>query len=183
MKNGIAGAGLNSAIYSKSRSAEGHVHNASRTFGKSADQSGNNWATEDRLTPFVAISGNGDYGSDANDEAKIFGSDDTPFITGQLYFDPGEIIVTNVSNDNVFVIRMAWGTGTLTEAIAAGQYSTKPAKFDSVNPQLTANTTVKIGTPKLPVNTKVWVQVKNNTDNASINFLVDSHGYPPPAVI
>jgi len=156
---------------------EGHFHHKSRTFGISADQSGDNWATEDRLVPFVAISGNGDYGSDPDDEAKIFGTDDTPFISGQTTFDPGEIIVTNVSNDNVFIIRMIWGTGTMAAAISAGQYSTKPAKFDSTNPQLTANTVVNLSTPRLAVGTKVWVQTLNGTDNATINFLVDAHGY------
>lgn len=157
--------------------AEHHFHNRDRTYGISADQSGDNWATEDRLTPFVATSGNGDYGSDPNDEAKVFGAGDTPIIAGQTLFDPGEIIVSNVSNDNMFIVRVVWGTGTMAAAILAGQYSTKPAKFDSLNPQLTANTTVKIKTPKLAAGTKVWVQIKNNTDNSTLNFFVDAHGY------
>lgn len=156
---------------------EHHIHNRSRTFGKSADQSGDNWATEDRLMPFIATSGNNDYGADPGDEAKVFGSADTPFIAGQTYFDPGEIIVTNVSNDNVYIIRMIWGTGTMASAISAGQYSTKPAKFDSTNPQLTANTVVRINTPRIAAGTKVWVQILNGTDNATLNFLIDAHGY------
>lgn len=157
--------------------AEHHLHHKSKTYGKSADQSGNNWATENVFTPYVAISGAGDFGSDSNDEAKVFGSEDTPVWPGQEFFDPGEIIVTNVSNDNLFLIRIAWGIGTLSEAIAAGQYSTKPAKFDSTNPQVTANTSVILSTEKLAVGTKVWVQIKNGTNNATINFFVDAHGY------
>lgn len=168
---------LSSKILQETYFIEHHVHGRSRTFGKSADQSGTNWATEDTFNPFVATSGNGDYGSDLNDEAKVFGTTDTPFISGQEYFDPGEIIVSNVSNDNMYIIRIIWGSGTMADAIAAGQYSTKPAKFDSVSPQLTANVSVRINTPKLAVGTKVWVQISNGTDNATLNFFVDAHGY------
>ncbi len=156
---------------------EHHLHAKSRVFGISADQSGNNWATEDRLAAFIAISGNGDFGSDPNDEAKVFGTADTPFITGQTYFDTGAITVTNVSNDNVYIIRIVWGTGTMADAVLAGQYSEKAFKFDSTNPQLTSNEQIDIGMPPIPVGTKVWVQVKNGTDNATLNFLVDVHGY------
>ena len=123
------------------------------------------------------MSGNGAYGSDPNDEAKVFGTDDTPFIAGQTHFDPGFLTVSNVSNDNMYIIRIVWGTGTMAAAIAAGQYSTKAFKFDSTNPQLTSNELIHIGTPVLPNGTKVWVQIKNNTDNATINFFIDAHGY------
>lgn len=169
---------LNNQVLAETEIIEHHFHRRNRSFGKSADQSGNNWATEDRLTPFTAISGNGVYGADANDEAKVFGSSDTPFITGHTYFDPGYLLVTDVSDDDVYIIRMIWGTGTMADAITAGQYSTIPFKFDSVNLNLsTADTLIPIGNQRLAVGTKVWIQIKSSTDNATLSFYMDAHGY------
>jgi hypothetical protein len=173
----IAAISINSQIAANESSyIEDHIHRKSRVFGKSADQSGNNWATEDRLTPFRAISGNGDYGADANDEAKVFGSSDIP-ISGQTKFDPGEITVVGVNSDTEYIIRMVWGIGTMADAITAGQYSSKVVKFDSINPNVTSNVIIKIGTPRLAAGTKVWLQCKNATNNAYVDFYLDAHGY------
>ena len=168
---------FDSKILQEVETIEQHFHAKSRVFGISSDQSGNNWATENRLTPFTVISGNGDFGTDENDEAKVFGTDDTPFIPGQTHFDPGTLTVSNVSNDNMYIIRIIWGTGTMADAISAGQYSARIFKFDTTNPQLTANELIIIGTPALRVGIKIWVQVKNTTDNATLNFFIDAHGY------
>jgi hypothetical protein len=164
-------------INNTTQTIERHFHHKNRTFGKSADQSGNNWATEDSLTPFRATSGNGVYGADANDEAKVFGSSDTPFISGHLFFDPGLIQVMAASVDTVYIIRLIWGLGTMADAIAAGQYSSIPARFDSVNPQLTAFLQIPVGCARLSVGTKVWIQIKNVTNNATMDFYHCAHGY------
>jgi len=165
-------------VYTDVKHIEGHIHRQSRTYGKSADQSGTNWATEDRLTTFQAISGNGVYGADANDEAKIFGTTDTPVITGQVKFDLAEAMIVSVSESTTYILRFVWGTGTMAAAITAGQYSTVTVLFDSANPQLSAGIPIAIGVKDLDVGTKVWCQAKNATDNATIDFYITGvHGY------
>jgi len=155
-----------------------HLHGNSRVYGKSADQSGNDWALEFGLTAFRAISGNGNFGSDANDEAKVFGTDDTPFIAGQTLYDPGAITVTGVSSDFVYHLRFVYGTGTMADAIAAGQYSGLTVKFDSANPQQSAGIPLPLKIRKLPVGTKLWCQAKHSVDNAYIDFYMNEcHGY------
>lgn len=157
---------------------EHHLHRRNRSYGKSADQSGSDWALEDSLTAFRAISGNAAYGSDANDEAKIFGTSDTPLISGQTYFDIGGLLIVGVSNDDPFILRIVWDTTDMATGIAAGQYSTIMVKFDTTNPQLSAGIPLATNSPKIAVGNKVWIQTKNATNNATIDFfLTESHGY------
>jgi len=153
-----------------------HCHGRARWFGISADQSGNDWAA-DTLNPFTAISGAADYGSDANDEAKCLGTDDTPIITGQAYFDFHQILVVSVTEDTEYKLRIVYGTGTMAAAIAVGQYTETMVKFDSTNPQLSAGVPVDIMMPRLATDTKVWLQCKNDTNNADIDFFIGVHGY------
>lgn len=168
---------LDSEILEETRFVEHHLHNRSRAYGKSGDQSGDDWAVENGLTSFQCISGNGDFGSDANDEAKIFGPDDTPFISGQTLFDPGNVLIVGVSSGTPYVLRMVWSDTDILTGIAAGDYTSEHILFDSANPQLSAGVPIRFDCPKLPVGTKVWMQCKNATDNATLDFLIDSHGY------
>ena len=151
-----------------------HHHAEARCLGKSGDQSGNNWGTEDSLTLFRAISGSAAYGADANDEAKVLGSDDTPVVTGKVKFDLHKILVVATSATTAYIVRLVWGTGTMAAAITAGQYST----FEYMKESAAGR-----GAP-LPVQfgqresgTKVWVQVKSGTNNATFDFLVELHEY------
>jgi hypothetical protein len=176
-RNGTSLVSLLKATHYEAEIIDSHEHRRSRVFGKSIDQSGTNWCTEDRLVPFRAISGANAYGSDADDEAKIFGATDTPFITGHLFFDPGMIQVVAASNDLTYILRLVWGTGTMAAAIAAGQYSAITSRFDSISPQATAFGQLIIGTNRIPVGQKVWLQVKNETDDAWIDFYISAHGY------
>lgn len=166
-----------SAILTKAEYVDHHIHRKERWFGQSADQSGNDWALEDSLTSFQAISGNGVYGSDANDEAKVFGTEDTPILPGQTLYDCHKILIVGVSNDNEFILRFVWGTGTMADAITAGQYTTKMIKFDSINPQLTAGEPIEVSIPKNAIGNKLWCQCKNGTDNATVDFYIGAHGY------
>ena len=73
---------------------EVHLHSSEIWMGISADQSGNDWCLPESLTPFQAISGNAAFGSDANDEAKVMGTVDTPHIVGSTRFDVHRLVVT-----------------------------------------------------------------------------------------
>ncbi|KKN24531.1 hypothetical protein LCGC14_0893930 [marine sediment metagenome] len=154
-----------------------HFHNRERWFGISADQSGNDWAA-DTLNSFIAISGAGVYGADASDEAKVFGTDDTPIFTGNVEYDIRRILVADVSVNTVWKVRFVWGTGTMANAITAGQTTEEMFLFDATNPQLSAGVPVDVRIPRVAVGTKLWMQARNATDNATIDFFVGAHGYP-----
>lgn len=169
---------LNSAnILANSYGILYHLHNRERWFGKSADQSGNDWALEASLTPFRAISGNADFGSDLNDEALVLGTEDTPIITSQTHFDLHRLLIVGVSVDTPYILRIVYGTGTMADAITAGQYSDVMVKFDSVNPTVSAGTPVDLVFPRNLNGNKIWIQTKNATNNATIDFFVGVHGY------
>jgi len=154
-----------------------HFHTLERWYGISADQSGNDWAA-DTLNPFQAISGNGDYGSDANDEAKVLGTDDTPFITGEITYDLHRILIVDVSEDTEYKLRVVYDDTDMATGIAAGRYTEVMVNFDSTNPQQSAGVPVDLLMPKLTAGLyKVWIQCKNATDNATIDFYVGGHGY------
>lgn len=155
---------------------DNHFHTLARWFGKSADQSGNNWATEGSLTPFQAISGNGAFGSDPNDEAKVIGSLDTPVRTGCVTFDPHQIAIVDASSTSVYVVRFVVGISDMATALAAGQYSDTYVMRESVTGRALSRDKRIIA---CPVGTKVWVQVKNATDNATLDFFLGIHEYPP----
>ena len=149
-----------------------HFHNRERWFGKSADQSGNNWGTQASLTPFRAISGNGDFGSDANDEAKVLGTDDTPAIAGSVEFDIRRLEVESASNANPFIVRVIWGTGTMAAAESAGQYSdvmVMDARKGSPISCIVKRRTCGAD--------QIWVRIKNGTDNATLDFFNGAHEY------
>jgi len=166
-----------SAVYQEVYEIDNHLHNMEIWFGKSADQSGNDWALEVSMTSFQAISGNADYGADANDEAKVLGTLDTPARSGKKYFDLHRIFVNAVSADTIYYLRIVYGTGTMAAAISALQYSVIIVKFDSANPTEGAGLPSDITMPRLSAGTKVWIQTKNATNNATIDFLVGIHEY------
>lgn len=161
------------AIYDETEIVERHLHNRERWFGKSGDQSGNDWAVEAGLTPFRAISGDGVFGADANDEAKVLGTDDTPAIAGMTKFDPHRLMVTAASNANDWVLRFIYGTGTMAEAESAGQYTdvmVQEAKKGSPVDIMKIRCTCGLF--------KLWVRAKNATNNATIDFFIGIHEYP-----
>lgn len=152
---------------------EGHFHTRARWFGKKAVQTATDWA-DDTLTPFQAISGNGAYGSDANDEAQVFGTADT-VIAGQTKFDMSRILVVASSVTSIYKLRLVYGTGTMADAIAAGQYTETMAVVASASSRIAAE---DIRMPRLTIGTdKVWLQCWNATNNATIDFFVGIHGY------
>jgi hypothetical protein len=155
-----------------------HFHTRERWRGIIAVQTATDWA-DDVLTPFVAISGNNDYGADADDEAQVLGTDDTPVIAGMTMFDMHRFLVVDVDHDTPYKLRVVWGTGTMAAGIAAGQTSEVMIMFDAANPTESAGIPVDLKMPRLRCGIdKVWVQAWNATDDSEISFLVGLHEYP-----
>jgi hypothetical protein len=152
---------------------EGHVHNRERWFGKLASQTATDWA-DNTLTPYRAISGNGAYGSDANDEALVWGTADA-LITLQTKFDLHKILVLAASATTVYKLRIVYGSGTMADAVTAGQYSTIMVMMTGT-PVRIAQEEIKM--PRLTIGTdQIWIQAWNATNNATIDFFVGAHGY------
>ncbi len=153
-------------------SVDDHNHNPGRSFGKSADQSGDNWMTEASFTLFRAISGNGVYGAtDDADTTKVIGSDDTPLYTGAGY-DMREVLVVAVSEGTLYYIRFIWHTDNAALGIAANQFTELATLFDTTNPNLAAGISIETFMPDLEAGVKVWAQCANATDNATLDFIV-----------
>jgi hypothetical protein len=170
-------AGTEHSLAYRIHEIESHFHNRERWFGISADQSGNDWAL-DTLNPYVAISGANAYGADANDEAKVFGTDDTPAISGMTKFDIHRILIIDVDHDTVYKLRVVYGSDTMANNITAGQYSEVMVQFDSANPQQSAGVPVEVIMERSTCGTdKVWVQAWNANNNSEIDFLVGTHEY------
>ena len=177
--NGLLGVS-NSLAY-RVHEIERHLHSGGECYGKSADQSGTDWAksVSDSGMPtlFRAISGNGVFGADANDEAKIIGTSDVSDYASKVKFDLHRLFISATSSTTVFVVRIVWGTGTMADAITAKQYASTIIRRNSgggenhIMPVIAQMPRLTWGTDK------VWIQVKNATDNATFDFYVGLHSY------
>lgn len=163
---------------------ERHFHGHERWYGKSADQSGvNPWATSVSTggmpTSYRCISGSSAFGGDASDEAQIWGLYDTLSVGGttQVKLDLHEMFITASSVTTMWILRIVYGTGTLADAITAGQFSCFPLIADAAQ-NGAIDIIVPIMMPRTTIGThKIWIQGKNATDNATLDFLVGLHGY------
>jgi hypothetical protein len=164
----------NSLAY-KVHEVEKHFHNHEHWRGKLAVQTATAWA-DDTLAPFRAISGADTYGADPNDEAQVFGLDDTP-INGAVKFDPNRILITAFSTDTPWKLRMVFGTGTMADAIIARQF-TEDCMMNTTVGSKAGGTPVTFTVPRLNCGIdKVWMQAWNETDNATCDFLIGLHEY------
>lgn len=156
---------------------EEHFHNVERTFGISADQSGTNWGTIDRLTPFVVTAGTGGaFGA----VEKVLGSTDTPvFGTGSKYFDIRRINITATSSASDYIFRLIWATGSQTsaDAIAAGQYT--EIAYARISGAGSA-TPLDLMMQNIPVGASLYAQCACATNGATISFYAMVHEHPSP---
>lgn len=169
-------AGVSNSLAYRMQELENHFHNQECWRGIKAVQTATEWA-DDVLTPFRCISGNNDYGSDADDEALVLGTADTPFRIGLVKFDVHRIFIDDVSVASLYKMRLIWGTGTMADAITAGQFSCLHLKFDGIG-ATSASFPVDVKMPRLDSGVdKLWAQCWNVTDNATLDFLVGIHEY------
>ncbi len=162
---------------------ERHIHSRERWFGISADQSGNDWALN-TLTPFVAISGANEYGTDhaggagAVDEAFVIGTDDMPAISGMVKYDVHRILILDVDHSTVYKLRIVYGSVDRATSVSAGLYSEITVLFDAANPTVSAGSAIELQMPRLTSGTDmVWIEVWNATDNSEVDCLVGVHEY------
>ncbi|MDD5486240.1 MAG: hypothetical protein PHW65_01610 [Dehalococcoidales bacterium] len=165
------------AAYIEAAYAEHHEHTVERWFGAAAVPTATHWGDESRLTAFQAISGNGDFGSDLGDEAEVLGSDDTPVVAGNAKFDAHRLLIATSSVTTAWVLRLVYGTGTMADAEAAGQYTDIMTITPAAPGPANAGAPFDIKMLKLAAGTKIWIRAKNATNNATIDFFVGLHEY------
>ena len=149
--NGLTGA-YDSLAY-RVNEIEHHFHCRERWFGKTNPQTATDWGT-DSLNPYVAVSGNNAYGTDLNDEALILGTADTPIIAGSAYYDLAQINVVASTSTTPWKLRIVYGTGTMADAIAAGQYTCTMVQVASAAGRMG---TTPIRMPRVATDTQIWV--------------------------
>ena len=151
---------------------EKHLHNRERWFGKKAAQTATDWGDQASLAPYRAISGDGVFGADTDDEALVIGADDTPAIAGMTIFDAHRILITAASNATDWVLRIIYGEGTMAAAESAGQYT------DVMVQQAKKGSPIDVLMPRCDCAVrKLWVRAKNATNNATIDFFIGIHEY------
>ena len=150
-----------------------HFHSRERWVGIHAAADATHWGGS-TLTPFLVTSGLGAYGVDANDEALVLGTDDTPVIGTCTHFDINQIAVTLSDSTTVWKLRIIYGTGTMADAIAAFQFTETMVKVASQAGRLG---TALIRMPRALAETQVWVQGMNASDDGTLSFFVGFHEY------
>ena len=153
-----------------------HLNARSRWLGRADDQTAGSWSS-DQLTPYRAISGANEYGTDPGDEAKIIGVDNGPYILGNVSFDLHQLLIVDVSEDTEYKLRIVYSDSTLIAGLVADQYTEAMIKFDRLNPQQSAGIPFDVRMPRVDVGTQVWAQAWNVTDDATIDFYVAIHEY------
>lgn len=165
-------------VRSQINEVQGHLLNRERWLGKRAVPTATLWGSPDSITPFRAISGANTYGTDVDDEAKVVGTGDLPLQIDRRKFDLHRLLITGVSSNTHYKLRIICGSGTMLEAIGLGEYSEIAVKFDAANPTQSAGSPIDFFDVGCDSGAdKVWIQAWNATDNATIDFLVGLHEY------
>jgi hypothetical protein len=148
------------------------IFNRSITFGKAAVPTATHWGDKYSIVPYIATSGNGDFGTDPNDEALLIGSSDTPTQLNKTKFIISRISMSYVTANSQYIIMLLYGTGTMAEAEMAEQFTTM--NFRRSQPGVPeCNINLDIVMPLLNVGTKVWMKVKGAYNNSQIYSLID----------
>jgi len=164
-------AGTSNSLAYRVHEIEKHFHSRGRFWGAVAVPDETNAIDANVDTPFVAVSGNDDWGT----AIPICGTGDNPVISGYAKFDAHLLLVTDTDHTTPYRIRFIYGTGTSAAAISAGQWSetmflASGGPFDSGVP-------VEVQMPRVDVGSKLWCQVWSATNGSNVDFFWGAHGY------
>ncbi len=162
--------------YDESYGAEKHIHNYERWFGISGDQSGNDWALESSLAPFVATSGAADFGT----AIKVLGTTDTPDQADMVKYDPHRIFVTDMNTNTLYILRFIFdcdGDEVANTAEGKGYYTDTPFIAPDTNVNRVGGVAVTIITKQVISGIRLWAKVKNALTAKTLNFYIGIHEY------
>jgi len=169
--------GTSNSLAYRVHEIEKHFHSGERWLGKKGTQTATDWADEDVVTPYRAISGEALYGADTGDEALVIGTADGPFLDGGVKFDAHRLFILTLSTDELFTLRVVWGTGTMDAAVSANQFSTVLVQNNPAGSKA-GGAPVEVMMPRRTYGTdKIWIQAKAPTDNAYCDFFIGIHEY------
>ena len=122
--------------------------NRCRWFGKSADQSGNDWAAQG-LTPYTLVSGDNTWG----DWAKLVGSADVPLTVGYTRYTINQIGLLSAAEEAAFLVQFVWDATDAATGLAAGNYTET-----MVLSKESSNFGAEVVMPRIPVTDKMWAR-------------------------
>ncbi len=127
------------------------------------------------MTAFQVTTGNDTWGGTP---LCLIGTGDGPFVAGMTRFDAHEILVTDVAglaDTDQHYCQLIYGTGTVADAITAGQYS----EFQFIPERAAAASRTNFIMPRLTYGTdKVWLRHWVTGENAvTMDFKLGLHEY------
>lgn len=165
-------AGVDNSLAYMIKELERHFHNRGRFWGAVAVPDETNAIDANVDTPFVAVSGNNDWGT----AIPICGTGDTPVpAPDNVKFDAHLILVTDTDHSTPYRMRIIYGTGTSAAAISADQWS--ETMFITAGGPFSSGVPVEIKMRRVDVGSKLWVQVWNATNGSNVDFFWGGHGY------
>jgi hypothetical protein len=165
-------AGTSNSLAYRVHEIERHFHNRGRFWGATGSPSETNAIDANVDTPFVAVSGNDDWGT----AIPICGTADSPVPSpDDAKFDAHLILVTDTDHTTPYRIRLIYGTGTSAAAISAGQWT--ETMFVTAGGPFSSGVPVEIIMRRVDVGTKLWAQVWNATNGSNVDFFWGAHGY------
>lgn len=165
-------AGTSGSVAYETGEVERHTHNRNRFWGAAGSPTETNAIDANVGRPFVAISGNDDWGT----AIPICGTSDAPVPSPDNdQFDADELLVVDTDHVTPYRIRLIWGTGTSADAITAGQWS--ETMFMATAGPFDTGVPVIIKMRRVDVGAKLWAQVWNATNLSEVDFYWGVHGY------
>ncbi len=162
----------------EARGTEKHIHTRERWCGIAVPQTATVWADVASLVPYIAVTGAVVFGG----AIQIIGTDDMPALTDHTRYDSHRILVTDMENVTPWIMRLIWGSGTVGDAEAAGQFSDIMIMATSPGPPIRPQgVPVDVLMPRLISGLdKLWAKVKNATNLDEIEFFIGTHEYDDP---
>lgn len=166
------------AILAEVTEIDEHLHNVARWWGATGAPDETNAIAATVTVPFVATSGNDTWGA----AIPICGASDNPVLSGMTSFDPRRISVVDLDDDTTpWRFRIIYGNGTSAAAIAAEQWTEAMTITNAVPGNRAGGIPEEVKMIPLPVGTKLWAQVWNDTNGETLSFFWEAHGYPAPS--
>lgn len=157
---------------------EAHLHHLEHWFGKKDSPTTTDWADEDTLTAYRAISGSGTWGADSSDEAEVIGVDNMPTLSGYTKYTICRIFIITLDKDTPYIGRFVYGSGTMDAAVSSHQYSNFVVQ-NIVTGSKAGGLPLDVSMPELTAGeTKVWVQIMTAVNDGYMDFFVGVHEIP-----
>ena len=166
--------GVSNSLAYRVHEIEKHFHSSGSWFQAAGTPSGETHVADRVGTAggggaFQIDAGNNTWGS----WVQILGSSDTPARTGQLYFDPHEIVVSACERTAVYFVQIARGDSGAA-GLAAGTYTEFTYSADTN--KYTGILAVQTG--RAPVGSKLWARCMcPGQDTGTMDFYFGIHEY------